>query len=260
MSKEAIYFGILTNKILPGSTVLGFSRSGNHINKQFLSRRSETYTLVDVGLEDIKETIQNVAKDPDQMTSIYNQIKRIGLNQILFVMKILEYQSKDLEKITTASDLFLTILQGNLAFHNQEGETGFLDMLKRAERDFLKETFKLCKENLQIIRDDEEDEDPAGVFVGTLDEEIWESDLSKLEVPLTFLKSVGIFEIPPTSYETLILTAQHLSFVEFFASVGILLSSNIEAEFDKIENWERVKAVSVYIWNDLLTIIICFQY
>ena len=39
VSKEAMYFGILTNKILPGATVLGFSRSGNYINKEFLHNK-----------------------------------------------------------------------------------------------------------------------------------------------------------------------------------------------------------------------------
>ena len=95
--------------------------------------------------------------------------------------------------------------------------------------------------------------DRAGVFDGILtDEENWESDLSRIKVSLNFLKSMGIFEIPPPSYETLTLTAQHLSFVEFFASVGIIMSSDIEAELDKIENKERIKDVCLYIWNDLL--------
>ena len=48
VSKEAMYFGILTDKILPGATALGFSRSGNYFNKEFLQNKSETYTLVDV--------------------------------------------------------------------------------------------------------------------------------------------------------------------------------------------------------------------
>ena len=62
----------------------------------------------------------------------------------------------------------------------------------------------------------------------------------------------GIFEIPPASYEALTLTAQHLSFVEFFASVGIMLSDDIEAELGKIKNKQRSRAVCFYIWNDLL--------
>ena len=57
VSKEAMYFGILNNKILPGATVLGFSRSGNYINKKLLCRRSEVYNLVDdLDPENIQET------------------------------------------------------------------------------------------------------------------------------------------------------------------------------------------------------------
>ena len=85
VSKEAMYFGILTNKILPGATVLGFSRSGNFIEKEFLNIKSEAYTLLDSELKDIKGMIENHAKDPDQIKLIFNQLKQIGLNQILFV-------------------------------------------------------------------------------------------------------------------------------------------------------------------------------
>ena len=235
--------------------MLGFSRSGKFINKEFLNAKCEMYTLDDVDTKNIQETIQNHAKDPEKIKSIFQKIKQIGLNQILFVMQILEHQEKDFENITTASDLFLTILQGNLAFHYQKGDTGFSKLLKGENQDFfLKNTFKVCKENLQNTGKDEDD-NSAGVFVGTLTDDVtWESDASRIKVPLNFLKTVGIFEIPPPSYESLTLTAQHLSFVEFFASVGILLSSDIEAELDKIENLERVRAVCFYIRNDLLSL------
>ena len=149
--------------------------------------------------------------------------------------------------------MLIDLSLGSLTFHNQKDDTGFLKIVKGEGKDlFLKNTFKLCEENLQNPGEDE-DECTAGVFNGTLtDEENWESDVSRIEVPLNFLKLVGIFEIPPTSYESLILTAQHLSFVEFFASVGIILSEDIEAELKKIKNNERIRAVSFYIWNDLL--------
>ena len=69
----------------------------------------------------------------------------------------------------------------------------------------------------------------AGVLSGSVaDEENWVSDTSGTKIPLSFLKRVGIFEIPPTSFDQLTLTAQHLSFVEFFASVGIILSSDLK--------------------------------
>ena len=38
VSKEAFYFGILNNKILPGATVLGFSRSEKNFKKKILLR------------------------------------------------------------------------------------------------------------------------------------------------------------------------------------------------------------------------------
>ena len=94
---------------------------------------------------------------------------------------------------------------------------------------------------------------PAGVINGRLDYDgNWISAKSGIRVPLDVLTSVGIFDIPPTNYETLTLTAQHLAFVEFFASVGIILSSDIKAELNNIGDWVRVEAVFIYIWNDLL--------
>ena len=128
----------------------------------------------------------------------------------------------------------------------QMSDTGFSQILKGKDKEFL-DTFKLCKENLQ------NGSKTAGVINGKLTHDgNWISDASRTKIPLNVLTSVGFFDIPPSRYEKLTLTAQHLSFVEFFASVGIILSSDIEAELDKIGNRERTIAVSIYIWNDLL--------
>lgn len=243
-----MYFGIITNKILPGSTVLGFSRSGNFIEKEFLNTNSEAYNLLDVELEDIQEIIEIHAKDPNQMKLIFSQLKQIGLNQILFVMNILKHQEDYFQKITTATDLFLIILRGNLAFHDQKNHSGFAQLLKNKESD-LKNIFKLCKENLQLnptetkilakrfktfltsvfqrissltqlnptndYEDEDEDEDLAGVINGSTYDGNWISDASGIEVPLNVLTSVGIFDIPPPSYDTLTLTAKHLSILSW---------------------------------------------
>ena len=223
VSKEVLIYGILTNKILVGATVIGFSRSGDYISKEYLDKKSKVFLILDVVFNDIKEMIQNHAKNPGQMKSMFQQITQLGLNQILFVMKILEYQSEDFEKIATATDLFLIILQGNLAFQNQKMDTTFSKLLKDEENDLMMTLFQLCKQNLQ------DEQKQTGVIYGTLiDEENWVPEVSETKIPLSFLKRVGIFEIPPTSYDQLILTAQHLSFVEFFASVGILLDTNIK--------------------------------
>ena len=53
VSKSVMIFGILTSKILVGTTVIGFSRSGNYMNKEYL----------DNGLMEIKVDIVLVLKD-----------------------------------------------------------------------------------------------------------------------------------------------------------------------------------------------------
>ena len=68
-----------------------------------------------------------------------------------------------------------------------------------------------------------------GAVAGTSqDDENKVPDASRNKIPLSFLKRVGMFEISSTSFDQLTLTAEHLSFVEFFASVGILLNVDIE--------------------------------
>ena len=244
VSIEAMIFGILTNKILPGATVLAFSRSGDFDNQELLDKESQVYSILDLEDKDIQEIIQKNIKDSEQRKSILKQIQKFDRNQILFLMQMLKLKENQLGDIRTATDLFLSILWGNLASQNQKSDRAFLKLLKE-HQDNLKNTFQLCKENLQTGRKSTD----AVIYGKVPDEERWISS-SGIELPLTFLKSVGIFEIPPpSSCEDLTLTAQHLSFVEFFASVGILLSSDITAELEKIKNSERFKAVSIYIRN-----------
>ena len=151
ISKEVMIYGLLTNKILKGATVLGFSRSGSYMNKEFLDNISKVYSMVDVVTEDVKMMIKtNEAKDRGQIESILKQINQVGLNQILFVMKILEHQGNDLGKIKTATDLFLIILRGNLAFQSQKRDTTFSKLLKDDEKDLIKTVFQICKENLHV--------------------------------------------------------------------------------------------------------------
>ena len=94
--------------------------------------------------------------------------------------------------------------------------------LQDKDDDFFKRTLKFFKLNRQPKKQE-------GAVAGTSqDEENKVPDASRKKIPLSFLKRVGMFEISPTSFDQLTLTAEHLSFVEFFASVGILLNLDIE--------------------------------
>ena len=68
-------YGILTNRILAGATVIGFSRSGDYTSKEFFEQKSEVYSIVDVGLEDIEKIIGNHAKNQGRIKSMFKQIK-----------------------------------------------------------------------------------------------------------------------------------------------------------------------------------------
>ena len=249
VSFEEMILGLLTKQILPDATVLGFSRSGSFINQEFLNGKSEVYSIEELSWKDVETFIVNTTETEELREKILQQIGKIarGLrSDILFlkqIVKIAHEGKAQLGEITTATDLFLTIIRGNLDYQNSKTESGFT-RIPAERQDNLKKLFKLCKENLQNKQEGQTDQ--AGVIRGTIeDEETWVS-ASELDIPLPFLKSVGIFEIPPPSYDELTLTAQHLSFIEFFAAAGILLSSDFKSELE-IENRERFKAVSVYI-------------
>ena len=149
-----------------------------------------------------------------------------------------------MQGITSPSELFLSIILGNLQYQDPDGMTGYSE-LSDEETENLKKIFKLCKENLQT--------DSAGVINGDIvGKENWRCRQSDQEITLKFLKAVGVFEIPPPDCGEVTLTARHLSFVEFLAAVGMLLSFDIESELGKIENMERFRAVTVYIRKDFV--------
>ena len=157
----------------------------------------------------------------------------------------MKLKGDQLGEITTDTELFLSILRGNLASQNEKRDAGFIELLnKETHQNNLKETFRLCKEHFQ---DEGTTRGPEGVIFGhKVNEAKWKSK-SSIEIDLNFLNIVGIFEISQSHFDKLTLTALHLSFIEFFAAVGILLSSDIKSEIEKIVNEDRYSAISVYI-------------
>ena len=261
ISYETMILGLLTKQILPEATVLGFSRSGDFFNREFLNDNSEVYTFEKLSWEDVETFVKKTAESEELGVNILEYFS--GLNsrkiacdldrEILFIKLIVEIVNKGkapLGEITTPSDLLLAIIRRNLEYQNSKMESGFT-RLPPDLQDNLKKTFKLCKENLQ--KNQEGQTDQAGVINGTIEsEEMWVSP-SGLYIPLSFLTSVGIFEAPPSSYDELTLAAKHLSYIEFFAAAGILLSSDIKSEMKKIENRDRLTAVALFIRKYLVT-------
>ena len=242
--------GILTKKILRDSTVLGFSRSGDFLNRDLLKGKAEVFTIKDLDSEDVKNLINMALDSQEQREAVLKQIESIDddlKTQILFVKEILKLSLRgkiQFQGITSASELFLSIILGNLQYQDPDGMTGYSE-LEDEESENLKKIFELCKENLQT--------DTAGVIKGDkVGKENWRCRQTDQEFSLKFLKAVGVFEIPPPDCGEVTLTARHLSFIEFLAAAGILLSSDIESELGKIENNERFRAVTVYIRNDFV--------
>ena len=248
VSFETMIFGLLTKQILPDATVLGFSRSGSFVNSEFLNGKSEVYSIQELSWEDVQTFIEKTTEDKELREQIRKQFEKIDKSlreDILFmkqVVKIAHEGKFQLGEITSNTDLFLAIILGNLSHQAPNRRSGYSE-LSETEKNNLKSVFELCKENLQRGK-----KGTAGDFKGTkMGGESWQCDETEREIPLTFLTSVGIFEIPSPDFGEVTLTANHLSFIEFFAAAGILLSSDIKSELEKIENKERFKAVTLYI-------------
>ena len=263
-SKEISYptmiVGLLTKQILPDATVLGFSRSASFINNEFLNGKSELYSIEDLSERDVQTFILKTTDTEEQREKILQQLGKIASSlqhDILFLKQIVKIALEPeipLEEITTATDLFLTIILGNLRNQDPSRKSGYSE-LPSTEKMNLKSVFNLCKENLQKDGKDSAGKkrykgakDSAGTLKGTkIGDETWKCNETNSEIPLSFLKSIGAFDLPPSDCGELTLTAQHLSFIEFFGAAGILLSSDIKSELEKIENIERFKALSIYM-------------
>ena len=322
--------GLLTKQILPHSTVLAFSRHGEFIKYGLLKGKAEVFTFKELDSEDVQYLINMATDRLEQRQLVLGQIRKIAedlQNQILFVKEILKLSLRgkmQLDGIRSASDLFLSIILGNLQYQDPCGVSGYSE-LPAEVKESLKKMFLLCKQNLQknpifsgsdsdslgqsgVFKGDKIGNDrwksnasdvefseflhsmrnsglvdvptansatakkmfllykqnlqknprfsgsdsdslcQCGVFKGDkIGNDRWKSDASDVEFSLDFLRKSGLFEVPTANSGSVVLTAGHLSFVEFMAAAGILLSSDIKSELDKIENEERFKAVTVYM-------------
>ena len=260
--------GLLTKQILPHSTVLAFSRHGEFIKYGLLKGEAEVFTFKELDSEDVQYLINMATDRLEQRQLVLGQIRKIAedlQNQILFVKEILKLSLRgkmQLDGIRSASELFISIILGNLQYQDPCGVSGYSE-LSAEVKESLKKMFLLCKQNLQksprfsgFLRADTDSDsdsdsdslDQSGVFKGDkIGNDRWKSDSSDVEFSLDFLRKSGLFEVPTANSGSVVLTAGHLSFVEFMAAAGILLSSDIKSELDKIENEERFKAVTVYM-------------
>ena len=263
---QTLIVGILAKHILHKATVLGFSRSGDYIKREFLDNRCEVYSIRRLLSDDIRSMIGQAVENEELRKSILEQMSKITWNfknQIFFLKLIVKLSlsqrlNNQLSRLSSPSDLFLLIILGNLHYQNSSMETAFTDKdLPPEFIEYLRNVFLLCKENIKIHNededDDQEDEDDhdLNILKGTQNGENWKPKSNLIGgVPLKFLKALGVFDIPLPNCGEVNLTAYHLSFIEFFAAAGVLMSSdssNVETELWQIREIDRFKAVSIYI-------------
>ena len=69
--------GILTKQILPHSTVLGFSRSGDFLIRDLLRGKAEVFTVKDIDSDDVKTLIDVAIDSQEQREAVLEQIRSI---------------------------------------------------------------------------------------------------------------------------------------------------------------------------------------
>ena len=85
--------GILTKQILPHSTVLGFTRSGDFLNIDLLKGKAEVFTIKDLRPKDVETLIDMAIDSHEQKEAVLKHIRSIDRAlqvQILFVKEILK--------------------------------------------------------------------------------------------------------------------------------------------------------------------------
>ena len=101
--------GILTKQILPHSTVLGFTRSGDFLNRDLLKGKAEVFTIKDIDSDDVKTLINMAIDSQEQREAVLKQIESIDnelKTLILFIKEIVKLSLRgkiQLQEITSAS-------------------------------------------------------------------------------------------------------------------------------------------------------------
>ena len=131
ISFPTMIVGLLAKHILPDATVLGFSRSGSFINREFLNGKSEVYSIEELSWEDVETFVEKTTESEELRKKILQQLREIARDlryDILFlkeIVKIAHEGKSQLGEVTTATDLFLTIIRGNLDYQNSNTKPGF---------------------------------------------------------------------------------------------------------------------------------------
>ena len=135
VSFPTMVFGLLTKRILPDATVLGFSRSGSTMNTKFLSNESEVYSIKELSWEDVVTFIEKTTEDEELRKKILQHLEEFAeelQNDILFLkhfVKIAHEENSQLREITSVTTLFLTIIRGNLDYQMSRSDLGFCTII-----------------------------------------------------------------------------------------------------------------------------------
>ena len=91
ISFPTMILGLLTKHILPDATVLGFSRSGSFINREFLNGKSEVYSIEELYWEDVATFVEKTTESEELRKKILQQLREISRelkHDILFLHKL----------------------------------------------------------------------------------------------------------------------------------------------------------------------------
>ena len=207
--------------------------------------------------EDVEAMCAKVCTDEELAETFQNTIlsyrTKFPIN-ILFVKKFLQLMQRQKiydEEFNTDSEFHLLLLLLSMHHNNtNEIELAFSTLPTQDQKDFLG-VAEMCKSQILL------NGDSPDIFEGTKynvdGEEYWKWDIDNEDedgsdlpmIRMLFLKSIGIFHITQAKPGRSVLTAHHLSSVEFMAAVSFLQSGL--SGLGKIKSYDRFKALVTYI-------------
>ena len=97
VSFETMIFGLLTKHILPNATVVGFSRTGDFINREYLNSSCEIYNFKELSWEDVTTFIEKTTESEELREQIRQQLEEIDEDlgyEMLFLKEIVKIAQK----------------------------------------------------------------------------------------------------------------------------------------------------------------------
>ena len=246
--------GLLSQKILPGSKILATGRSVGAVNQEIMNNQGEVFMFFTMEERDREEMVKMMVNDPELQEYLLRTVAAISIRgnhyftqTPLMTKNIIKLSIDRKEHITPASsstELYLMLMINNMNYHNVDDEA--FTMMNSEDRKHFLNSLVLCQNHLQRGKTDQPIEGTVFNLPEGLSFNI-EVSGKDIEIPMTFLQKVGLFEIiieKGSAY----LEVVHLSILECAAAAALCRKDqDLLKELTKIERLEGFMAVITHL-------------